>query len=169
MDEFHPYNIFKRSYGGIIQVIGSTYFIIAGIITTLCKPLWLPQLASDLSWPTTALSVVPSLLSFSIGGFAIFLAFSHIQILSLSREDGADNSLYMEICSSFYVSIVIQALSIFLCLVVLSYTNYFYSYIVKTVSFIGFVLFCSAITSVIAVASTLVQMALLINREKNMD
>lgn len=58
-----------RAYGGWISLSKSPYLHISIVITGVTHPLWL---APD--WWNVILSVIPSILGFTIGGFAIVLA-----------------------------------------------------------------------------------------------
>lgn len=165
MEDFHPYNIFKKSYGGVWQFIGSEYAIVSGIITAISTSFWLPDAEKPFLWVGYVFSILPSLLSFSIGGFTVFLSFSHPRVLKLAKEDANDDSLFMQICSAFYTFIILQVSSIFFAILMLPISNFNFSFLTVTWSFLGFFLFCYAVLSVVSVATTLLQMGLLINRD----
>lgn len=167
MGDFHPYKIFLKSYGGFPAFIGSPYLLIAGIISTLHTDLWLPNAENSIVWPAYAFQIIPSLLSFSIGGFAIFLSLTHPRIIDLAKEDGNDDSLFMQIASAFYTFIVFQTITIFLALVTTSTILIDINHIRIPASFISFVIFCYSLISITSIAATLLQLALLINREKS--
>lgn len=59
-----------KIYGGWRSVLGSPYLVVSIALTTVLAPLWLRP-----NWWGTVLGVMPNVLGFSLGGFAIFLAF----------------------------------------------------------------------------------------------
>lgn len=164
MSEFHPIWIWQKSYGGWKELFLSTYFLSAFILTALCAPLWLMQPDGGFLWPKYPIAIMPSLLSFSIGGFAIFLALSNGRMLDAAREGGTDQSLYMSVCSVFFNTIVFQILSIVLALTLLSFSKIGVHFMIKIYSMFGFLIFLYSIFCVLAIAVSLLQLAQLINR-----
>jgi len=164
MSEYHPIWIWKKSYGGWKALFLSSYFLSSFVLTALCAPLWLMQQDGSFLWPQYPIAIMPSLLSFSIGGFAIFLALSNGRMLDAAREDGVDDSLYMSVCSVFFNAIIFQISSILLALILLALSKIGPHLLLKIYSMIGYFVFLYSIISVLAIAVSLLQLAQLINR-----
>lgn len=99
-----------RGYGGISSLVRSPYLglsLIAGGICWAFAP-------GDLDWFEAALAILPSMLGFSIAGFAILLVFSSDRFLRIIAEGGRDDSLYMKAGVTFVHFIFVQCLAIFL-------------------------------------------------------
>lgn len=104
-----------RINGGFRDLVASPYF---GAALLLCIPT-LPQWTQP-GWWDVALQVLPGVLGFSIGGFAIFLAFGDPQFRSLiagSVEGQTARSPYIKFCATFSHFIVVQVAAILLALV----------------------------------------------------
>lgn len=114
-------NILKRywsTYGGIKAVLKSWYFRIAIVIAIMLYPQW-----SSPKWWDDVLSIMPNLLGFSLGGYAMWIAIgddSFRKLISGEDPDGKP-SPYMEVNSAFVHFIVLQMLSILLALVAKAY------------------------------------------------
>jgi hypothetical protein len=106
------------AYGGVKQLFRSAYFHIAIVMTAVLYPRWLGD-----QWPSDVLTVIPSILGFSLGGYAMLLAFGDREFLRLLAEPihGRSTSYFMELNASFVHFILLQTISIFLALVGLSY------------------------------------------------
>ncbi len=107
-------DIFKRywtSYGGFSSLISSPYFHISLVLTVLTFGYW-----SDNTWWLQSLAVLPSLLGFTLGGFAIFLSLGSEDFRSLMAQpdenQSTDSSPYMTVIGSFVHFVFIQMLSI---------------------------------------------------------
>ncbi|MDW5418883.1 hypothetical protein R6242_20130 [Iodobacter sp. CM08] len=119
--------IFKRywcAYGGFKALRCSPY-LHAAIFFTGCtwhfwaEPLWWDQVTS----------VLPNLLGFTLGGFAMFLGFGDEKfraMLAEKDEDADPNnpSLYVSLCATFVHFIVVQILALFAAL--LAKASWFY-------------------------------------------
>ena len=89
------FRVYWRAYGGWFALITSPYFLCAGIFAALCKPLWFDGAAKNFPWTDWALSLLSSLISFSIGGLAVILAFSNEKFVRLIRQNGKEDSYFM--------------------------------------------------------------------------
>lgn len=99
-----------RSYGGLSCLIRSPYlgFSVAfGFVCWLLAP-------DDLDWFEAALAILPSMLGFSIAGFAILLVFSSDRFLRIISEGGRNDSLYLKAGVTFVHFILVQVSAIFL-------------------------------------------------------
>lgn len=109
------FNIFRRywrAYGGTGALVRSPYLHVAIVGLVLTTPFWLQK-----EWWEQVLSVIPNLLGFTLGGFAVFLGFGDEKFRALlsepDEEDTIGPSQYMKLCATFVHFIVLQALSLF--------------------------------------------------------
>lgn len=108
-----PKNIFLRYwrvYGGFNSLFKSIYFWGAISLTALLYPHWSSQ-----EWWNDALSIMPNLLGFSLGGYAMFLAISDkgfIKLIAEKDEDDDGVTIYLEMNSTFIHFILLQICSI---------------------------------------------------------
>lgn len=96
-------------FGAWRGMLTSPYFWLAAILTAGCYPLWLGG-----DWWDISVSVVPSLLGFSIGGFAIFLAFGdeRFRMLISGPDDSGRLSPFLAVCVQFSHFVVVQAVAL---------------------------------------------------------
>jgi hypothetical protein len=98
-----------ESYGGVRSLIRSPYLITAAVITLLIYPFWKESL-----WVEVAYNVFPDLLGFTLGGFAIFVAFGNEKFSKLITGDGPDGAVspLLEISAKFAHFIFVQIFSL---------------------------------------------------------
>ncbi len=113
--------IFKRywkGYGGIKALITSPYLWASILITLLFYPHWSQPL-----WWDDVLSIMPNLLGFSLGGYAMWIAIGDDNFRKLISGEDSDGepSPYMEVNSAFVHFIILQILSMLLALFAKSY------------------------------------------------
>lgn len=149
-------------YGGWGALLGSPYLWVSIALTALLAPMWL-----RCNWWDTVLSVMPNVLGFSIGGFAIFLAFGDDGFRNLIAgshpgEDQSKASPYLEFSATFFHFVVVQVLAI---LTSLSSKSFYLIELSRDSTFtslnnvlrpiwwcIGFTFFCYAICSALSAA-----------------
>jgi hypothetical protein len=113
-----PDPIFRRfwtAYGGTRALLSSPYLRAALILTPFCWGSW-----SIPNWWDTVIGVLPNLLGFTLGGFAIFAAFGDerfIQSLAAPEDDPQQPSVYREFCATFVHFILVQLGALLLALV----------------------------------------------------
>lgn len=107
-------DIFTRywtSYGGFSALISSPYLHISLVLTFLTFGYW-----SDNAWWSQSLLILPSLLGFTLGGFAIFLSLGSEDFRSLMAQpnegQSTDSSPYMTVIGSFVHFVFMQMLAI---------------------------------------------------------
>jgi hypothetical protein len=167
MSIFKPYIDFGRSfslywkaYGGLSAVVTSPYVHLSIVITAISRA-WM----SDLAWVDDCIAVVPSILGFSLGAFAIFLAFSDGGFLKImtSRlgEATEQNSLYMQISGMFAHFMLAQTVAITLALIGRSFgvSEPACNCMVLIFSGIGYAAFIYSLLTVVASAFTLLRFA----------
>jgi len=115
-------SIFQRYwqiYGGFPALIKSPYFWISIFITALLFPHW-----SSTNWWDDVLSIMPNLLGFSLGGYAMWIAIgddNFRKLISGEDEDGTA-SPYMEVNAAFVHFIILQILSMLFALTAKAYS-----------------------------------------------
>jgi len=149
---------FWQAYGGWRALIKSPYLHLAVLVTGITYKFWSQPL-----WWEQVISVIPSLLGFTLGGFAIFIGLGDGKFRALLAKPDKDNSnepdLYIELCSSFVHFILIQVLSLIAALLAKSWWFYspwsnLFQQILPILNLlggaIGYGLFLYAITSILA-------------------
>lgn len=90
-------------FGGLKGVVRSKDFWCSVLLTVACLHLWTTD-----RWYDTALSVLPNLLGFTLGGFAIFLGFGSDGFREMIAGEDERESPYMSVSAAFVVFILVQ-------------------------------------------------------------
>ena len=105
-----------RIYGGHAAIFRSPYFHLSFVLLILTSHTWL-----DSPWWDVSISVLPNLLGFTLGGFAIFLGFGDDKfkgaIAGNDPLEGNSDSPYMSVSSTFLHFVVIQVVALLWALV----------------------------------------------------
>lgn len=149
-------------YGGWRSLLNSIYLYWAVLLWALCMPFWFVKDGNTFMWVDIGLATLPSLVSFSLGALAIFLAFSNERFLRLLRQKGASNSYLMTVTTAFFHFIFVQFIALFLCLLLLAYPF-------LVLSGIAFLAFCYALLCGLAAAVALLDMAEILNAAGILD
>jgi len=106
------------AYGGWSALFKSKYFWCAAIFTVAMAPYWLSQ-----AWWNDVLDVIPNLLGFTLGGYAMLLAFGNEKFQKILAEvnDGEEFSAFVDLNVAFVHFIVLQVVSILLALLSKAY------------------------------------------------
>lgn len=96
-----------ENMGGMRQLLKSFDFRLAIVATLLCWPAWI-----TCGWWEGPISVVPSLLGFTLGGFAIFLGFGSDQFKELIASEDEAKSEYLSVSSAFLFIVATQVLAL---------------------------------------------------------
>jgi hypothetical protein len=103
--------IFKtywQAYGGLGDLLRSPYLHAAVVLLALTIPTW-----SAPQWWDQSLAVLPNLLGFTLGGFAIFIGFGDEKFRALlAEDDGGPVNAYVDLCSTFVHFILVQLLAL---------------------------------------------------------
>jgi len=102
-----------KSYGGYRAIARSPYFHFSLLFTIISYSIW-----RDEKWWDISISVIPSLVGFTLGGYTVFLAFGDEKfrnILVGATKDG-ETSPFMAFNSTYVHFIIMQIVSIFLAL-----------------------------------------------------
>lgn len=102
-----------RTYGGSRALLVSPYLHVSVVLLCLLYPIWF-----DPSWWELPISVMPSVLGFSLGGYAIWLAIGDDRFRQIvaKTDEGEPVSMFMSVNASFVHFIVLQFASILLAL-----------------------------------------------------
>jgi hypothetical protein len=102
------------AYGGFATLLASPYLHLAFVFTLLAHPRWMA-----LDWESDVIGVVPSLLGFSLGGYAILLALGNASFMKLLVEEEVPEhqSYFMLVNISFLHFIIVQILAMILAFV----------------------------------------------------
>lgn len=101
-----------RAYGGSRSLFSSRYLLLALAILPLTWGTWSKEL-----WWDTVIGVLPNLLGFTLGGFAIFIGFGDErfkQSLAEPEDDPSAPSVYLEFCATFVHFILVQVVALLL-------------------------------------------------------
>ena len=154
-----------KLYGGFRAFLSSRYLLFAVVFSGILYPAWWDNL-----WWDDVLSVIPSILGFSLGGYAMWLAIGNDDFRRFISGNGASGRLspFISVNATFVHFIVVQLLSLLLAITGKSY--YFelptdsvikmflgdaLAPICRIGSFIGFTVFlyalCTALAATLAI------------------
>jgi hypothetical protein len=147
-----------RAYGGWRALRRSPYLHLALLLLLATYATW-----SQKEWWDQVISIMPNLLGFTLGGFAMFLGFGDEKFRALLAEPDedmpGDPSLYVSLCSTFVHFILIQLCAIVCALLAKSWWFEFaWPGFIKQIlpvfnwlgGALGYGLFLYAVTSVLA-------------------
>ncbi|WP_460049328.1 hypothetical protein [Sessilibacter sp. MAH2] len=158
-----------KSYGGFKALFRSYYFYGAIFISLILAPHWLNS-----EWWKHVLSIMPSVLGFSLGGYAMWIALgdeNFRKLISGGSESGGP-SPFMSVNAAFVHFILLQILAILSALFADAYNftlpkdscilkifgHYFY-YICKFGAFLGYFIFIYALLSAVAATLSLLRVS----------
>jgi len=159
------FNLYWDNYGGFQAVFTSPYFLISFILTLLSTIF-----ADSDKWYEHTLNILPDILGFSIGSFAILIALGDNEFrkkLSIVIDED-ESTPFMKINSSFVHFIFIQIVAIVIALIsqLLNLTNFIFF-------FIGIFFLIYAIMSTLAATLVILKFSLwyqsFLNTEQNKD
>jgi hypothetical protein len=96
-----------ENMGGTTALWRSFDFRFALAVCLLCWPAWLAP-----GWWESTISVLPSLLGFTLGGFAIFLGFGSDQFKGLIAREDETKSEYLSVSSVFLFIVAVQVVGL---------------------------------------------------------
>lgn len=150
-----------RSYGGRDALVGSPYLHVSLVVALALFGIW-----GQRSWWEIPIGVLPNILGFSIGGFAMFLTFGDERFRNASagtKKVGKPSPL-MIFSSTFLHFIFVQVAALLLALVARSEPLSWFDFgalepVVGTFKYVGwyvgFGMFCYAILSTVAACAAL--------------
>lgn len=96
-----------RITGGWRAVWRSADFILALTVWLFCLPFWLVG-----QWWEQVISVLPNLLGFTLGGFAIFLGFGSESFKTMLSDPDENKSPYISVSAAFLMFIFFQLIAL---------------------------------------------------------
>lgn len=144
--------LYWNIYGGFSALFRSPYLHLSIITSIICFPIWTKK--DPPFWYDLALSSLPSLLGFTLGGYAILLSFGNEKFLmNLCAKNDNDPSPFMNVNGSFVHFIVVQAFALFISIIALCWE-------LKTgiFSFFGFTIFLYSILTGVAAAFAILRL-----------
>ncbi|MHB8370774.1 MAG: hypothetical protein ACYDBP_13995 [Leptospirales bacterium] len=142
------------AYGGFRAFLSSPYFHASLGMCLLLKHYWMEK-----PWWETTLSVLPSVLGFTLAGFTIWLGFGDEKFRSSLMVGKDKRSHYMSVCATFAHFVIIQIIAILLAVMALAYrlsipktpfSLELLNYIKIILRFLGFWFFIYAIFTALA-------------------
>lgn len=100
------------SYGGVRALVRSKYLGLAIVLLLPTYGLW-----SAPGWWDLPLQVLPNIVSFSLAGFAMFMAFGDDRFKRLMVDVGEEKGPFLPISATFTHFIVVQTIAIILAVV----------------------------------------------------
>lgn len=103
-----------RIYGGWKSFLKSPYLHISFLLLAATYPFWTRE-----DWWDQAISILPNLLGFTLGGFALLLGFGDEKFRSLlaSKREDEPSSVYASLCATFVHFIFMQMLALIFAIV----------------------------------------------------
>jgi hypothetical protein len=92
-----------RSSGGMKSMVKSFDFYLALVVWLLATPMWLSP-----KWQDQVISVLPNLLGFTLGGFAIFLGFGSDDFKRAIARADESKSPYLSVNAAFMLFVAFQ-------------------------------------------------------------
>ena len=147
-------SIYWNAYGGLKAMLRSPYFYAALIITFESKAYW--SVDSDPIWYNLTLSVIPNLIGFTLGGYAILLGFADEKFRKfiILNNNNISSSQFMVVNSTFVHFILMQCLSLIIAVV-----GQGWNYKSGCLALLGFFIFIYAILTSIAATFALLRLA----------
>lgn len=154
-----PFRLYWRLYGRLPALLWSPYVWLSGVLAYVCHPLWLSVDPADGKRAAIdiLLAMVPALMAFTLAGMAIVLALSGGKFIEAMREDGAADSLFMQVVALFFHFLLVQTLALVFALVSRTYPAS------DVLAGIAFFLSVYGVASAIAIAAMLLNVSRIYN------
>ncbi|OQY20097.1 MAG: hypothetical protein B6I36_02310 [Desulfobacteraceae bacterium 4572_35.1] len=142
--------IYWATYGGFKSLIASPYLFIALLISMACAPYWASERVN--TWHALSLLTLPNLLGFTLGGYAMLIAFGDEKFRNLiSGSTKGKISPFMALNGAFVHFVIVQVVALSIALF-----GSAWSLNTGCIAFIGFTCFVySLLTAVAAVLAVL--------------
>lgn len=105
-----PLKRYWKLYGGWNAFTDSPYILPALVFGSACFPLWLHPETSG--WAEISISVLPSLMGFSIAAMAVMLAFSDTKSLRIITQGGKEASYFVKTIANLMHFLVAQIVAL---------------------------------------------------------
>lgn len=118
------FSVYWKTYGGFRAVLASPYFHFSLLMTVLLSGIW-----AHPGWWQHVIDIIPSVLGFSLGGYAIWLAIGDENFKRLlagkDNDEPEESSPYMDLSVAFVHFIFVQFLALTLAILALGlYQNW---------------------------------------------
>lgn len=164
-----------RAYVGFSSLAVSPYVHFAAIFTVLLTPKWIEP-----GWWDLVYSIIPSLMGFSLGGYAIWLALGNDEFRKIisGRNPGEETSPFMEVNAAFVHFIFLQVVSLLYATIADAYSfsaskeylidamgsfgsciHTFIPFVTATAWFFGFFLFIYSLVAALAATFSLLRVS----------
>ena len=152
---FKSFFLYWRGYGGIIALLYSLYVWLSLVITLIIAINNCDQ-QNWWEWYENVINIIPSILGFALGGYAILVGFGDEKFLSIMRgkEKKEDFSLYMRVNTSFFHFIFVEFISLF-------YAIIYKALILENIYlyYLGIFLFFYALFTIVSTAFSVLNLA----------
>lgn len=151
------------SYGGFVEMVKSPYLVLSFILNLFLYKSWTTSL-----WISDVKEIIPSILGFSLGAYAIIATFGNetFQKIIADEEEG-NNTLYRKINTAFIHFIMVQTLSLLFAILCPSLLALPYGFLEIIVSFVGNMIFIYSIFLAIASVLTIFRVTKIYQRYIN--
>jgi hypothetical protein len=158
----HPLKTYWKLYGGIFSFLKSPYLFAAVILTCICYPLWAS--ATIQTWPGISISVLPSLMGFSVAGMTVLLAFSDSKSLRAITQKGRADSYFVKTVANLFHFLIVQSIALILAVVASAFPKLPTPFPAYALSFFGLLALIYAVFVAIAAGGQLLNTAMIINK-----
>lgn len=93
--------------GGVRALLKSGTFWLTFVLWVICAPVW-----TEPKWWEQPMSILPNLLGFTLGGFAIFLGFGSDSFKLLISDKDEKKAPYLSVSSAFLLFVFVQVFSL---------------------------------------------------------
>jgi hypothetical protein len=163
------FSFYWAAYGGHHAILISPYFLFSICFSLLCMGVWTMPL-----WWSLPISVLPNLIAFTLGGYALFIAFGNSNFQELMAGSNTKKSPYIIVSATFTHFFIVQTVALATAIVASSrpysfiflfidirsipeFVLYFLLFVKYACYFIAFTLFSYAVASIIAIAMALLR------------
>ncbi|WP_419786879.1 hypothetical protein [Pseudodesulfovibrio sp.] len=106
-----PLRIYWEAYGGWSALFRSGFFWASLCVALVCTAF----MTEKFSWHELAISILPDLLGFSLGGYVIMVGFGDVEFLEALRgRTSSSPSSYMKMNAAFVHFLVVQTTTLLL-------------------------------------------------------
>lgn len=173
------YSYYWTVYGGPKSLLSSFYLHLSLVITALSFNIWMNS-----EWWALPLSMLPNILGFSLGGFAILISFGNENFTKalLTIPKNKEFSAYENVASAFAHFIIIQILAMIFALLAKSFYFAVPSwlpvgeiiscclFIFRTLFwFVGYLLFVYALMASLAATMRILRLARVFTKSQNQN
>lgn len=170
-------SMYWQTYGGLSAALKSPFLHVAVVLTLVCSPIWWQG-----AWWERSLSIIPSILGFSIAGFTLLLGVGDetFRLHLAARRLGEKTSTLSNSSAGFFHFIFVQVVAITLALVASSrpltavlaasglsfemlpqYLRFFMTVMSKAMRGIGFLALAYTLTTAVAATLKVFRLALI--------